>query len=63
MTENKIKGMERSISQWRHMIPRVVMQGSPAQIAQALHDAKTDIDVLWAKVNELSAALSRARGE
>ena len=57
MSENKIKGMERSISQWRNMIPRVVMQGSPAQIAQALHDAKTDVEALWVKVNELSAEL------
>lgn len=54
---NRVQGMVRSMDQWRNMVPAAVAAGSVAQIEYALIDAKTDIEALWSKLEQLVEAL------
>jgi len=58
--KNRAQGMVRSMDQWRNMVPRVVSEGSQAQVEYALIDAKHDIEMLWRALASLSQP---AKGE
>jgi hypothetical protein len=58
-----VSGLERSIDQWRKMVPVAVTAGSSAQIEYALADAKHDIIALWATIQTLSASNAALEAE
>ncbi len=43
----------RNIAQWSNLVPRVVVEGSPAQVLFCIEDARHDIIALDAQVRQL----------